>query len=268
MIEHKAATIIKQSKPDFTPKIGIILGSGLGPLAQQIEDATTIPYTQLPGFPKCAVAGHGGNLHLGMLRGTPVVCLEGRAHVYEGNIEVIKTLIRTLKLLGCELLIATNAAGSLRKEVGTGSLMLITDHINFQFTNPLIGPNDEKFGERFVAMENVYDLDLRKKLSTIAQRLNIELPEGVYLAVSGPSFETPAEIHAFRTLGADAVGMSTIPEAIIARHCGLKVLAISAITNLAAGMNPETLSHEQTLRAAKLSVDKLITLLLTFIEEF
>jgi xanthosine phosphorylase len=268
MSAHKATEIIKQFKPNFTPKIGIILGSGLGSLAQQIEDATTIPYEQLPGFPKCEVAGHSGKLHFGILRGTPVACLEGRVHVYEGNIEAIKTLIRTLKLIGCELLINTNAAGSLRKEVGTGSLMLITDHINFQFVNPLTGSNDDEFGERFVPMENAYDQELRKKILTIAKRINIELPEGIYIGTSGPSFETPAEIRAFRILGADAVGMSTISDVIIARHCGLKVLAIAAITNLAAGMNPEPLSHEQTLRAAKLSVDKLITLLLAFIEEF
>jgi xanthosine phosphorylase len=267
MTAHKSSVIIKQLKPNFLPKIGIILGSGLGTLAEQIEDATILPYEQLSGLPKCGVAGHSGKLHLGTLRGTPVACLEGRAHVYEGNIDVIKTLIRTLKLIGCELLIVTNAAGSLRNKVGTGSLMLITDHINFQFANPLTGPNDDEFGERFVGMENAYDLELRKKILNIANRINIELPEGVYLGSSGPTFETPAEIRAFRILGADAVGMSTIADVIIARHCGLKVLAISAITNLAAGMNPEPLTHEQTLRAAKLSVDKLIALLLAFIEE-
>ncbi len=268
MSAQQAAATIKQIKPNFTPKIGIILGSGLGAFAAQIENAVKIPYAQLPGFPKCSVAGHGGTLHLGMLRGIPIACLEGRAHIYEGNIDVIKNLIRTLELIGCELLINTNAAGSLRKEVDAGSLMLITDHINFQFINPLIGPNDEAFGERFVSMENAYDQELREKMLHIAKRLNIELSEGVYIGVSGPSFETPAEIRAFRTLGADIVGMSTVPEVILARRCGIKVVAISAITNLAAGMNPEPLSHEQTLRAAKLSVDKLVNLLLNFVGEF
>lgn len=268
MSAQQAAATIKQIKPNFTPKIGVILGSGLGAFAAQIENAVKIPYEQLPGFPKCSVAGHGGTLHLGMLHNAPIICLEGRVHIYEGNINSIKTLIHTLKLTGCELLIVTNSAGSLRKEVDTGSLMLITDHINLQFANPLIGPNDEAFGERFVSMENAYDPELRKKMQTIAKRLNIELAEGIYIGVSGPSFETPAEIRAFRTMGADAVGMSTVPEVILARHCGIKVVAISAITNLAAGMNHETLSHEQTLRAAKLSTDKLINLLLNFVGEF
>jgi xanthosine phosphorylase len=263
-----AANIIKKMKPNFIPKTGIILGSGLGKLAEQVENATVIPYDELPGFPECSVAGHAGNLMLGEIRGTKVAILQGRNHFYEGkSFSATITYIRTLKLLGCSLAILTNAAGSLRQEVVPGNLMLITDHINLQ-PNPFIGPNDDEFGPKFFSVENAYDKDVRTKFLAIAEKLKIKLAQGVYLAVSGPSFETPAEINAFRVLGADAVGMSTVPEVLVARHCGLKIAAISAITNLAAGMNAEPLSHEQTLRCAKLAVDDLTNLLLTFIGEY
>ncbi|MCK4609047.1 MAG: purine-nucleoside phosphorylase [Gammaproteobacteria bacterium] len=271
MTEHAiaAAKIIKQRVPNFVPKIGIVLGSGLGPLAEKITDATIISYSELPGFP-CSgnVAGHAGKLHLGMLQGQPVACLQGRAHSYEGNTTIIKTIIRTLKLLGCETLLMTNAAGSLRHEVGVGELMLINDHINYQFTNPLIGPNEDEFGPRFVSMENAYDSELRAKFSKAAEKIGIKLAQGVYFATSGPAFETPAEIAAFRTLGADAVGMSTVADNIVARHCGMKVAAISAITNLAAGMHPEALSHEQTLQGAELAVEKMQKLFLQMLADY
>jgi xanthosine phosphorylase len=265
-----SADIIALYKPDFKSKIAIILGSGLGEFADHVKDATIIPYYKLPGFHHCTAEGHAGNMLLGYVNSTPVVCLQGRPHIYEGIYsDVMKTLIRTLKLIGCEMLLLTNAAGSLRDEVPAGSLMLITDHINLQFTNPLVGPNDDEFGPRFFSMENAYNQDLRYRLQDIAKRLNIDLAKGVYIGVSGPSFETPAEIRAFRVMGADAVGMSTVPEVLMARHCNLKVAGISVITNLAAGMNPEEeLSHEKTLRYAKLAAADLTNLMLTFCQEY
>jgi xanthosine phosphorylase len=263
-----AADLIKLHKPNFTPKIGLILGSGLGSFAEQIKDPIIIPYYKLPGFHHCTVEGHVGNLHLGTINNLPIACLQGRPHIYEGIFpEVVKTLVRTLKLIGCEILFLTCAAGSLREEVPAGSLMLITDHINLQFINPMVGPNDEEFGPRFFSMENAYDPKLRQQLLIIAQNLNIKLAQGTYIGLSGPCFETPAEIKAYRTMGADSVGMSTVPEVIVARHCGLKVAAISAITNLAAGMNPQALSHEETLQNAKLGTEDLSRLLLAFLEE-
>ncbi len=263
-----AADVIKLYKPNFTPKIALILGSGLGSFAEHIKDPTTIPYYKLPGFHHCTTEGHAGNLHLGTINALPIVCLQGRPHIYEGIFpEVVKTLVHTLKLIGCEILFLTNAAGSLCQEVPAGNLMLINDHINLQFINPMVGHNDDEFGPRFFSMENAYDPKLRQQLLTIAQNLNIKLAQGIYIGVSGPCFETPAEIQAYSTMGADAIGMSTVPEVIVARHCGLKVAAISAITNLAAGMNPQELSHDETLQNAKLVTQDLSRLLLAFFEE-
>lgn len=244
----KAKTFIQKQKPNFTPKLGLILGSGLSEVASSLEDATVIPYADIPGFIPTTVSGHAGALSLGYLNGVPALCLQGRIHYYEGfNSEAVKTYIRTLKLLGVEILFLTNAAGSLHQDVPAGNLMMITDHIHFQGINPLIGPNDEAFGSRFFGMEEAYDPELRELLAAVAKNLEIHLAQGVYISVLGPMFETPAEIRAFRLLGADAVGMSTVPEVIVARHCGLRVVAVSAITNLAAGMNKDALSHEGTL---------------------
>lgn len=265
--EH-AASLIKQLKPGFTPKVGIVLGSGLGALAETIEDATVISYQDLPGFPQSTVAGHAGKMVLGYLKKMPVVCLQGRAHYYESlhYAKEVKTYVRTFKLLGCEIFLATNAAGSLRREVGPGNVVAISDHINFQPGNPLVGANDEEFGPRFIGMENLYDSELRAILKQVAAKHKIELEEGVYLAALGPMFETPAEIRAFKLLGADMVGMSTVPEVIVAKHCGLKVVAISAITNLGAGMSDEHLTHEGTLHFAQKCKDKMITLIHGFME--
>lgn len=262
-----AAEFIQKQKPDFKPKVGIVLGSGLGALADLIEDKTVFSYEDLPGFPVSTVSGHAGKLVLGYLNSVPVVCLQGRVHPYEGATnEKIKTLIRTFKALGCEIYLATNAAGSLRAEVGPGELVSITDHINFQPGNPLVGLNDEDFGPRFVGMDEAYDPILRKKLRETADALDIQLHEGVYLSALGPVFETPAEIRAFRILGADVVGMSTVPEVIIARHCDMRVVVISAITNLAAGMSTEKLSHEGTLHYANLVSEKMCNLVSNFME--
>jgi xanthosine phosphorylase len=252
-----AAAAIRARAPGFAPRLGLVLGSGLGPIADSITSATIISYADVPGFPQPGVEGHAGKMILGTLGGLPVACLQGRVHLYEGKgAEPIKMLVRTLQRLGCESLLLTNAAGS---------LMMSSDHLNMQPANPLAGPNDEEFGPRFPPMEDAYDPELRRILGRVAGRAGIVLGEGVYAAILGPSFETPAEIRAFARLGADAVGMSTVPEVIVARHCGLRVAAVSVITNLAAGMG-EPLSHEQTLREAAGAATKLQTLIAGYCE--
>jgi xanthosine phosphorylase len=247
------------------PRLGIVLGSGLGRVAEALEDAVTIPYTELPEFPAPSVHGHAGTLALGRLSGLPVACLMGRRHVYEGGDPgAMRGPVRALKAAGAEALFVTNAAGSLNPDVGPGSLMAISDHINMLGVNPLTGPNDDAVGPRFPSLRDAYDPELRAALHDVADELGIPLADGVYLATAGPSFETPAEIRAFRTLGADAVGMSTVPEVILARHAGLKVVAVSAITNLAEGMGGEPLSHEQTLRYANQAAGDLSRLIIGF----
>ncbi len=246
-------------------RVGVVLGSGLGAVADAVEDGVVIGYDELPGFPVPTVAGHAGRAILGTIGGVSVAIFQGRAHLYEGgDPDALRTPIRALSAAGATTLILTNAAGSLRPEVGPGSLMAITDHINLTGANLLIGPNDESIGPRFPSLRDAYDPALLDLLRSTAADLEVPLAEGVYLAVTGPSFETPAEIRAFRTLGADAVGMSTVQETILARHCGLRVAAISVITNLAEGMSPEPLSHEQTLRDAQRAAGDLTRLLLSF----
>ncbi len=231
--------------------VGLILGSGLGALADAVTDAVVTPYAQLPGFPVSTVSGHVGRLVVGTLAGRRVAVMQGRAHVYEGTPPAqLAVGVRTLAALGVGTLLVTNAAGSLRPQTPPGHLMALTDHINMMGINPLVGPNDEALGPRFVGLGDAYDAGVLAALRAAAAAHDVPLSEGVYLAVSGPSFETPAEIRAFRTLGADAVGMSTVPEVIVARHAGLRVGAISAITNLAEGMGDVPLSHEQTLASA------------------
>jgi len=248
------------------PRVGIVLGSGLGAVADAVDGATTVPYADLPGFPRPSVAGHAGQAVLGHLAGVPVAVLMGRAHFYEGGDPTPRvTPVRALRAAGAEVLVLTNAAGSLRAELGPGKLMAISDHINLTGFNPLVGPNDEAIGPRFPSMRDAYDPELRSELHAAAGDLGIELGEGVYLAVSGPSFETPAEIRAFRTLGADAVGMSTVHETILARHAGLRVAAVSAISNLAEGMSDVPLSHEQTLADAQRAAGDLARLLEAFV---
>jgi len=264
----QAATYIKQVHPHFYPKIGIILGSGLGVLVNELTNSKVIPYTNIPDFPPCTIEGHGGNLHLGYLHDVPVACYEGRIHLYEGtSSNGIKTFVRTLNLIGCDILFVTNSAGSLSHDVPTGNLVIIKDHINFQFSNPLVGPNDDEFGPRFVGMDDTYDYELRQQLLNIAQDNNIPLTEGIFGGVLGPSFETPAEIAMLKTIGVDVVAMSLIPEVIIARHCGMRVVAISAISNLAAGLHSEKLSHEVTLRGAQVASKHLIKLTDVFFKE-
>jgi xanthosine phosphorylase len=259
---NDAASILAE----HTPRVCVVLGSGLGAVADAVEDPVVIPYDELPGFAASSVAGHAGRAVMGVIGGVHVAVFQGRTHLYEGgDPDAIRTPVRALKAAGAEVLVLTNAAGSLRAEVGPGSLMAITDHINLTGVNLLIGPNDEAIGPRFPSMKGAYDPALLDELREAATETGVELAEGVYLAVTGPSFETAAEIRAFRTLGADAVGMSTVQETILARHCGLRVAAISAITNLAEGMSDEALSHEQTLRDADRAASDLTRLLLNFI---
>jgi xanthosine phosphorylase len=248
------------------PRVAVVLGSGLGAVAEAVEDAVVIDYRELPGFPEPTVAGHAGRVVLGTIGGVRVAVLQGRAHLYEGKPDPIRTPVRALRAAGAEILVLTNAVGSLRPEVGPGSLMAITDHINMTGMNLLMGPNDESIGPRFPSLRDAYDRALLDQLRAAAADTEVELAEGVYLAVTGPSFETPAEIRAFRVMGADAVGMSTVQETIIARHCGLRVTAVSVITNLAEGMSDTPLSHEQTLRDAERAAGDLTRLLLNFIQ--
>jgi xanthosine phosphorylase len=266
---YLAAEIISKKAPGFKPILAITLGSGLGEVADLLEDAIKIPYTELPDFPPCTVAGHAGNLYLGKLNGLPVACLQGRAHFYEGVSNTIaKTYVRTMKLIGCEAMLLTNAAGSMREDVTPGDLVLIQDHINFQFTNVLVGHNENDFGDRFIGMDDAYDMNMRNKLLSIAKNENIHLKQGVYFGVLGPSFETPAEIRAFKTLGGDVVAMSLINEVITARHCGMKIAAISAISNMAAGMSDVKISHELTLSGVKMATEKLKKLVLEFVSQY
>jgi xanthosine phosphorylase len=266
-MSHTKAAAVMNERSGLRPRVGVVLGSGLGAVAEAVSDPTTIDYSELPGFPVPSVAGHGGQAVLGEIGDVPVAVFQGRAHLYEGgDLDKLRTPVRALRAAGAEVVVLTNAAGSLRPEVGPGSLMLISDHINLSGVNVLAGPNDEEIGPRFASMHDAYDPELRAGLRAAAGELGTTLAEGVYLAVSGPTFETAAEIRAFAALGADAVGMSTVHETAVARHCGLRVAAISAISNLAEGMSDVPLSHEQTLRDAKRAAEGLVPLLVRFVE--
>jgi xanthosine phosphorylase len=263
-----AAAVIRRQGVGSNPMVAIVLGSGLGAVAERVAGAVVIGYDSLPGFPRPSVQGHAGRLVLGRLGGVPVACLSGRAHLYEGiGPGPLNMLVRTLKAAGCRAIILTNASGSLRPDFAAGSLVMLEDHINLQGTNPLVGPNDEAVGPRFVDLSAVYSPRLRAALASAAAARGIALGSGVYLAVLGPAFETPAEIRAYRTLGADLVGMSTVPEAISARHAGLEVAAVSVVTNLAAGMAGEPLSHADTLSQTAAAVGRVGDLLETALPE-
>lgn len=263
---YLAAAIVQQRLPNFKPQVAIVLGSGLGDFAQQLEQVFFIPYADLPGFPSSNIPGHGGYMALGKLGNVNVVCLAGRAHRYEGDTdETVKTYVRTLKLLGCDLFLATNASGSLREDVAPGELMIITDHINLQPGNPLVGPNDDAFGPRFLPLDNTYDQEVREQFLIAAQKEGITLHQGVYIAVLGPNYETAAEIRAFRLWGADAVGMSTVPEVLVAHHCGMKVAVIATITNFATGLNKTAHDHTDVIHTASHAVDALKRLIHRFL---
>ncbi|MBD3109599.1 purine-nucleoside phosphorylase [Bacillus sp. AGMB 02131] len=240
-----------QSKITATPEIGLILGSGLGILADEIENAVAIPYSEIPNFPVSTVHGHAGQLVIGQLSGKTVIAMQGRFHHYEGySMDKVTFPVRVMKLLGVEKLIVTNAAGGVNKGFTPGDLMLITDHINFM-SNPLIGANDERFGPRFPDMSSAYDKEFQQLARKVAADLNIEIQEGVYLGLTGPTYETPAEIRMIRTLGGDAVGMSTVPEVIVANHSSMRVLGISCITNMAAGILNQPLNHEEVIETTE-----------------
>lgn len=260
---HQAVTYIKQQKPHFAPTIGLILGSGLSAIAKLLKEPLIIPYASLPHFPQCSVTGHQGQLHLGSLGGLDCVCLAGRVHLYEGVDagSAINSFIYTLKELGCQYLIITSAAGSLDVSLQPGHWCVINDHLNLQNQNPLTSLVDQFSPLRFVDLINAYDNQLRNLCLATAAELSIPLRQGVYAGVLGPSFETPAEIRAFKTLGADLVGMSTVAEVIVARYYQLRVLGLSAITNLAAGLSDQQLSHQQTLANANQATATLTRLL-------
>jgi xanthosine phosphorylase len=263
----REAAAVLMERSGLRPRVGVVLGSGLGAVAEAVRHPFEIGYEELPGFPKPGVEGHGARVVLGTIGDVPVAVLQGRAHLYEGiDSEYVRTPVRALRAAGAEVLMLTNAAGSLNVDVGPGRLMLINDHINLSGVNVLRGPNEDELGERFTSLRDAYDPQLREGLRSAADELGIELTEGVYLAVLGPSFETPAEIRAFRTMGADAVGMSTVHETIVARHCGLRVAGVSAITNLAEGLAGGPLSHDQTLQDAARAAADLTPLLTRFVE--
>ena len=252
------ATLIRARAGNAPVRLGLILGSGLGHLADAVQ-GVAIDYAELPGFPHAGVSGHNPKLVIGDLEGVRVAVFGGRAHYYEtGNPAVMRLPLEVLKALGADAVIATNAAGSLRPDIRPGDLMLLSDHINFSGLNPLIG---EPTDARFVPMTDAHDPALRARLRAAAEAEGLALPEGVYAWYSGPSFETPAEIRAIRILGGDAVGMSTVPEVILARFLGLRVAAISSVTNMAAGLSDEKISHEHTKAMAPLGAVKLERLL-------
>ncbi|MED5407538.1 MAG: purine-nucleoside phosphorylase [Pseudomonadota bacterium] len=260
-----AGQMIRQAAAGRLPRVGLILGSGLAELANRVENPAEISYKDLPGYPMTTVEGHVGRLVIGDWAGARVACMQGRFHVYEGYDPVDLVLpIRALQAAGCDVLVLTCAAGSLREKMPPGSLMTLTDHINWSGISPLAGPNDDDIGPRFLDLNNAYDPQLRTLLQDAARDAGITLHEGVYIWCLGPNFETPAEIRAFRSLGADVVGMSTVPECLTARHCGMRVAAVSVITNLAAGMQPE-LFHAETLAAGEQATPRLGRLIESFL---
>jgi purine-nucleoside phosphorylase len=253
----QAAQAVGRRLGALRPRVAIVLGSGLGFLADEVGDAVRIPYAEIPGFPQPGVAGHKGELVAGTLEGIPVLVQSGRFHLYEGHPASTAALpVRVFSLLGVGVLVVTNAAGGVRATFRPGTLMLIADHINFMFRNPLIGPVLEG-EERFPDMSNAYDLELRVQAREVARQLRISLEEGVYVGLLGPSYETPAEIRMLQRLGVDAVGMSTVPEVIVARARGMRCVGFSTITNPAAGLSTEPLSHEDVLRVGKAVGDSL-----------
>jgi purine-nucleoside phosphorylase len=249
---QNAAQFLK-GKYENAPKIGLILGSGLGVLAEEIEQPVKIAYNEIPDFPVSTVEGHAGQLVFGTIHGVEVVAMQGRFHFYEGySFEKVTFPVRVMKELGVETLIVTNAAGGVNVSFSPGDLMIITDHINNMGTNPLIGPNDSRLGVRFPDMSEAYTKELRVLAKQISEQLNIPTQEGVYVGNTGPTYETPAEVRMIRTLGGDAVGMSTVPEVIVARHAGMKVMGISCISNMAAGILDQPLNHEEVIETTEM----------------
>ncbi len=244
--EHAARTIRARVKQE--PRVAVVLGSGLGGFADDFEDAVAIPYEDIPGFVRSTAQGHAGRLVVGKIDQVPILAMQGRVHFYEGyTMEEVTFAIRTFKLLGIKTIVLTNAAGGINVQLSQGALMVISDHLNLMGVNPLRGPNDERFGPRFPDMSAVYSPALQEIVIEEARTLGIELRRGIYAALSGPNYETPAEIHLLRNCGADAVGMSTVPEAIVARQMDMEVLGISCITNMASGISDEPISHDEVI---------------------
>lgn len=248
--EQAARTI--RSRSNIQPQVALVLGSGLGGFADEFADAVAIPYGEIPGFATSTAEGHAGRLILGKVGDVPVIAMQGRVHFYEGyTLEEVTFPIRVFKLLGIKRLVLTNAAGGIDIELNQGALMVISDHLNLMGVNPLRGPNDERFGPRFPDLSEAYSRDLQELAVAEAHALGIEIRRGIYAALAGPSYETPAEIHMLRALGADAVGMSTVPETIVARQMGIAVLGISCITNMAAGISDEPINHAEVMETGE-----------------
>ena len=254
-------------RSNYSPTIGLILGSGLGTLAELIEEPEIYPYSELPNFPVSTIKGHKGRLVIGKLQGKTVIAMEGRFHYYEGyNMNEVTFPVRVMKLLGISTLIVTNAAGAINTDFKPGNLMIINDHINLSGNNPLIGKNPDDFGTRFPDMSMAYNKNHIALVKDVAISLNIDIKEGVYLMMSGPTYETPAEIRMLRTLGADAVGMSTVPEVIVANHSELKVIGLSCLTNMAAGILEQPLNHQEVIHTSQKSQSDFIKLMKGIIE--
>lgn len=267
---YQAAEIIQQRYPKFKPRAGIMLSSGFAALVEQLTEVISLDYAELPGFPHLSVKGHAGKLYLGYLQKVPVICLLGRCHSYESleqSYREVKTYIRTLKLLGCEYYLATNVSGSLRADFHPGEQVLIHDHINFQPGNPLAGPNDDAFGPRFMPMDAAYHPEFNSIIHQSAEELAITLHTGTYISVLGPSYETAAEINAFRQWGAEVIGMSTVPEVIVANHCGLKTAVIATITNYATGIANVAHDHDNVVAMGLQAADKVCRLITKTIEK-
>lgn len=263
-----SADYIKEKLNGFKPEICIVLGSGLGDLAETLENKINIPYADIPNFVRSTVAGHKGQFAAGILNGKKVICMQGRFHFYEGyELRLVTLPVRVMKAIGVEKIIVTNAAGGVNKSFNPGDLMIIEDHINLTGQNPLIGSNLDEFGTRFPDMSTAYDREYTAKAEKIAQKLNINYQKGVYAWLTGPSYETPAEIRYLRNTGADAVGMSTVPEVIVARHSGMRVLGISCITNMAAGILDKPLNHEEVNETANKVKNSFIGLITEIVGE-
>jgi len=264
---QEAASYIRSNIKSI-PKLAIILGSGLGDFSTQLTHKVSIPYHTIPHFFTSSVTGHSNELIVGTIENKGIICMKGRIHYYEtGDMEKVILPIRLLQSLGIKTIIFTNAAGAINADFYPGDLIVIRDHINFLGTNPLIGNHDKAYGERFIDITNAYDRDLRKILTSVFSDLGITYKEGVYVAVTGPSYETPAEIRMFKTMGADLVGMSTVPSVIVAKQAGMKVAALACVTNKAAGITDKVISHEEVIEAGKMIQDKLTKVLIKFIKE-
>ena len=258
----QSAADLVRARTKVLPELAVVLGSGLGQFASSLDRPISIPYEEIPHWPASKVIGHDGRLVIGDVSGRPLAALSGRAHYYEGHdLRTVTFAVRVLGVMGVKLLILTNAAGGVNTALVPGDLMVIDDHINLLGGNPLVGPNEERFGVRFPDLTNVYSPRLRRVADDVGRALGLTLPHGVYAATHGPAYETPAEVRYLRSIGADAVGMSTVPEAIVARHMNIEVLGISCITNLAAGVLPQPLNHEEVLETAGRARGKFLSLL-------